>query len=99
MSKLYVRRTLLSYNAEADLFGKIVSALRMTALLKQNKNRNKNKKNQHLASSLQFQTSHAISHCKINSWPNDCFFYYKSYTCRKFERRKQNHSPFKESQH
>ena len=44
MSKLYVRRTLLSYNAEADLFGKIVSAIRMTAPLKQNKNRNKNKK-------------------------------------------------------
>ena len=34
----------------------------------------KEKKKQHLASSLQVQTSHAVSHCKINSRPNACFF-------------------------
>ena len=44
MSKLYVRRILPSDNAEANLFGKFVSATGMTALLKQNKNRNRNKK-------------------------------------------------------
>ena len=44
MSKLYVRRILLSDNAEADLFGKFVSAIGMTALLSKTKTETETKK-------------------------------------------------------
>lgn len=89
----YVRRILSDNNAEADHREIYNISHRNDCPFQQTKTENRNNGIWHQVCNFRHSILFLVT--AINSRPNACFFYHKCYTCRKFEERKQNHSPFK----